>query len=562
VRININGQASYSEYIPPRMNGFRRAGGGLSSQNISVVNWKVQLQETHRYEAIAVREGRLTIGPAAVRIGSQQVRSNTVSVTVRKGSSATQPPALPRSPGAVVPPNPPPHEEERPSLFISATAEPRRVYVGQQVIAEWRLYTQSDVLDFRTLSQASAEGFWIEDLRSPRRLRFTRQTVSNRRYYMAGVGRKALFAQRAGKLVLTPMEVQLRTLDSFSPTTVVRKSESIEIEVLPLPSAEKPPGFPQQNVGRYEMSATLSQDHTAVGEALTVTLVVRGAGNLRQLVLPELPKLDGLKVYDPKITERIDNADGIRGEKVAEYLVLPVRSGTFEIPALTLPYFDPETARYSGATTESLTIRATGTLPGGQAGVAGAGSRAKNVLGPDIRPPRPPRPLVHRGKPSVLGVVHITLLVFPLAALLLFVGGDRLRRRLARPTDRAMDRATAKRVRQHLQHVTELKRAGNIEGVYAALSAALSEQLRQEMRVVVDGLTRDELRAAMVGASMPESLVREVIAELDACDAARFAPGSGEQSRLDEVQARVRKLVRRIATAKGRRKRPRPKRTA
>ena len=175
VQISIEGQASYSEYSPPRMDGFRRAGGGLSSQNISVVNWQVQRQETHRYEAIPLREGQLTIGPAAVRLGSQRVRSNTVSVTVRKGTAATQPPASSLPPGAAAPPSPQPDDRdgERPSLFIGASAQPKQVYVGQQVLAEWRLYTQSDVLDFRTLSQASAEGFWIEDLRSPRRLRFS-----------------------------------------------------------------------------------------------------------------------------------------------------------------------------------------------------------------------------------------------------------------------------------------------------------------------------------------------------------------------------------------------------
>lgn len=564
VRISIEGQASYSEYSPPRMDGFRRAGGGLSSQNISVVNWQVQRQETHRYEAIPLREGRLTIGPAAVRLGSHRVRSNTVSVTVRKGSAPTPPPASALSPGAAAPSSPQPAQRggERPSLFLSASVEPRRVYVGQQVVAEWRLYTQSDVLDFRTLSQASAEGFWIEDLRSPRRLRFSRQVVDNRRYYVAVVGRKALFAQRAGQLRLTPMEVQLRTMDFFSSATQVRKSDPIEIEVLPLPSAGKPSGFPQQNVGRYEMTATLSQDRAAAGEAFKVSLVVRGVGNLRQLALPELPKLDGLKVYEPKVTERLDNTDGIKGEKAAEYLVLPTRSGTFEIPTLTMHYFDPATGRYAEAATEPLSVEVTGKLPGGQAGAAGIGSSAKNVLGPDIRPPRPARPLVHRDKPTLFGVLHVTLLALPLAALLVFVGGDRLRRRLARPTDRSLDRAAAKRVRQQLRRATELRSAGDIEGFYGALSAALGEQLRQEMHVVVEGLTRDELKATMVSAGMSDSLVQEAIDQLDACDAARFAPGAGEQDRLDEVQARVRKLVRQIATVKVGRRGPKRRRAA
>ena len=137
-----------------------------------------------------------------------------------------------------------------------------------------------------------------------------------------------------------------------------------------------------------------------------------------------------------------------------------------------------------------------------------------------------------------------------------------MRRRLTRPTGRSLERATAKRVRQHLRRATESRGAGDIEGFYGALSAALGEQLRQEMRVVVEGLTRGELRTKMLNAGMSESLVQEVVAELDACDVARFAPGAGEQSKLDEVQARVRKLVRQIAAVKVRRGGPACRRTA
>ena len=48
-------------------------------------------------------------------------------------------------------------------------------------------------------------------------------------------------------------------------------------------------------------------------------------GNLHKLPMPTLPRLDGWKIYDPKISVQLARGDNVGGNKTAEYLLLPER---------------------------------------------------------------------------------------------------------------------------------------------------------------------------------------------------------------------------------------------
>jgi len=551
VHLTIDGRGSYSEFLPPRMEGFERRGGGMTSQQTEIVNWQVRQREVRSYIAIPLKQGTLTIGPAAVRISGKLIQSNTVKVHVKEGSSSAatpdqdaqddtldEPQAAGPSPGV-------PRGGVLPSVFIGAAASPTKVYVGQQLVAQWRLYTQSDVLGFQMLKQPTADGFWMEELESPRRLRFERHMIQGRLFYSALITRKAFFPQRAGTLVLGPMEAQIRTMDLFA-GPVTRRSEQLSVEVLPLPQAGQPKDFAEPNVGRYDIAAALDRHEVAAGDAVTLKIVIRGSGNLQQLVAPKLGKLDGLKVYEPKVSVDLDKTNELQGEKVVEYLLLPTRSGKLTIPSLTLQYFDPGKQRYRSASTLALELNVTGKMV---ATGTTRGDGTQNVLGQDIRPPLPARTLMHRRQPTAIGPIRVALVIFPLAVLLLLAAYDAMRQRLARPTERALDRATAKKVRESLRQAAEHERAGDSAGLFAALANALREQLRHQLGRPVEGLTRDELRQQMQQAGMTDDLVRDVINELDNCDFARFAPSASDPQQLQDATQRTRQLVRRLASA-------------
>ncbi len=548
VTIEIEGRSSYSRYIPPAFQDFRVSGGGMTTQNIQMINWRIRRTESYSYSVAPLREGQLSLGPAAIQFEGRMVKSGIVAIRVRKG---TAPPPDPVRPGPVDP-TPDPGGRDTPSVFLAAAAAPTKVYVGQQVIVVWSLYTQSDVLGFQTTKQPVTDGFWSEDLKSPQRLEFERRQLGARAYFAATLLRKALFPQRTGKLSIGPMEASVRTLESFTSSSAVKQSEAVTIEVLPLPAQGKPAGFLESNVGNYEgIVASVDRSSVRAGDAVTLKIVVRGSGNLSQLKLPPLAGLEpSFRVYEPKVSDRLDLEGKVSGEKIVEYLLMPTRGGRLTIPALHLDTFNPETSRYQRLSTAPIALTVTGELAPGQ-DLPQRPDGKQNVLGPNIRPPRAATGL-GPGVPTPLHRSPLTWVLFllPLALTLAIAGGDRLRERLARETPRSLRRAAEKRVRGHLARAHERRASGDVSGFFGEIAAAIRCQLDQRLAIRSEGLTREELAARLAAAGCPEELGEAVLGELDNCDFARFAPSASGGREMAETLQRARRLLDRLGGAR------------
>jgi hypothetical protein len=575
VQIEIEGNTSYSQYIPPAFTDLRVTGGGMTTQNIQMINWQVRRTEGYSYVVAPLKEGTLTVGPAAIVMGGRTIRSATVSLRVKAGAppgAPAPPPSSPPGPDQV--PYQPPSDRSLSSVFLSAVAVPQKVYQGQQLAATWLLYTQSDVLGFNTTRQPATDSFWTEDLRSPQRLELERRMVGDRVYYAAVLSRKALFPLKSGRLTIGPMEAQVRTMDTFAAAPLTRQSEELTIEVLPLPDRGRPDAFPGANVGQYDIWATLDRPSVKAGEAVTLRVVVRGTGNLTQLKLPALPVLDGFRGYDPKVSDKLELEGKVAGEKIAEYLLIPTRAGRLTVPGLHLDYFDPQSGRYRRATTEPIGLTVTGEMP---AALPGRTDARSNVLGPNIRPPRPSASFAHQSTAKLhRTVLFWALFAFPVTLLLLMTGGERLRARLARETPGSLRRAATRRVRGHLRRADETRRhmhatvsgspttgsptrpshqtaggrgrdRGSPGEFFAEIAAAIHTQLGHQMALHTEGMTRDELRARLGAAGFPADLVEEVLGELDNCDFARFAAAASGDQQMGEALTRTRQLVARLS---------------
>lgn len=548
VSIVVEGKSGYDKYTPPAFTGFQMARGGMRSQNIEVVNWQVRRRETYSYQIIPLKLGKLKIGPAEMIVGGRKVKSSTTFVEVKKSGSPTpnqvQPGAGSNPAGNTALSGS--AKEPLPGVFILADTKQKKVVVGQQVVMQWWLFTQSDVMGFNPLKQPTTDHFWSQDLDSPRRLRFERKQIQGQVYYAALLARKALFPQRVGRLVVGPMEAQVRTMREFGGRAVKRSSDPVTIDVVPVPEARQPSGFSSQNVGRFMIAASLDREKIKAGDAVTLKVVVRGRGNLRQLKVPRLMKIAGFKVYQPKVSEKLELSDGVAGEKIVEYLLLPTRVGRISIPSIRLDYFDPASRRYRKAETGGLTLTVTGKLPTSEAATNAA---KKNVLGLDIRPPRSARSIEQRKRQKGVDLISLVLFILPAGALIFLGGFSRIRARLRKETDRSMGRATHRKVRQHLSAAKQYQQKLEMAKFFAELSAAISAQLDYRMSILVDGLTREELRAAMLENGFSEELAKETTEELDSCDFGRFAKAAGDGQQLTAALRRTQKLIQSLARA-------------
>ncbi len=542
VSIEAEGRAGYDRYLKPTFRGFRLMGSGMTTQNIEMINWKVRRRESHQYVIVPLREGTLQVGPAAIVIGGNTIQSKKVSLRVNRAAGRSAQPAE-----ADPDPDSDPQDDTltarqaEQSVFINAVAVPAKVYQGQQVVVVWSLYTQSNILGFQLTRQPAADDFWSEDLRSPQRLEFERKIVDNRMFYVATLARKALFPQKSGQLVVGAMAAQLRTMQQFSSTAVTRQSDPLTIEVQPLPSEGRPADFSPGNVGQFEIWSVIDQPKIKAGDAVTLKVVIRGKGNLSQLKLPPLGEVDGFKIYEPKISDRLALEDGVGGEKILEYLLLPVRSGRLKIPPFRLSFFDPRVASYREVRSRPLTLTVTGKLPttGGQ----GADAK-KNVLAVNIRPPRPAAPLSHRVEVSPHRSSTFWLLVAAPLLMLIFVsGGERVRAHLVKETPRSLRRAAARQTNAHFRRAQERRQKRDAPGFFGEIAAALQCQLDRQMRIKTEGLTREELQSRMLASGFAADLVQDTVAELDNCDFARFAPSASGAEQMEQTLKRTRQLI-------------------
>jgi hypothetical protein len=512
----------------------------------------VHMIEQHIYVFRPKKRGALTIQSASVRIAGNEIKTKAIVVhvgaplknAVSHGGAAAQA-------EAPAPPEGLPLDDE---LFVEAAADKARVYVGQQVTATWRLWIQSQILQYRPLTEPKHEDFWSEDLYIPQRsLSWSRLMVKNHEFGVALLLKKALFPLKAGKVVVTPLEAEATTLESaFSPNaSAVRKSRPLTIEVLPLPKDGRPAGFESPNVGRFELSSAVDRTAVRAGEAVTWKVTVRGVGNIRNVRLPKIDRLEGFRVYEPTTKETIEPGDEVHGQKVYTYLLLPQKGGALEIPAQTLAYFDPEAGKYSVAKSQAISLTVEGDPTKVESNAAAATSGGENVLAQEVRPIRNRASVrSNMGDRLFRGRVAVALLATPPGAWLLVLIGDALRRRLGRETAGSKRRRARRSARRRLRVAEYHIKAARPSAFFGECARVLYEHLEYRLGAKVEALTLGELREHLIARSFPPETAELVVKELENCDFARFAPSASGPGEMRAALRRVRALLGLIEKAK------------
>ncbi len=287
---------------------------------------------TYQLAVPANAKGTINIGAAHVRLGGHQLASNAVPVRIGTGGAPRAARPNPPGPGNLFQQllgggaRSPFGDDESPgavastpgAAFIRVMPDKTRAFVGEQVTVGWYLYLTQNQNRYEAISEPHTDGFWAEDIPSTNpqgRLSFTEQTMNGRTYNVALLFKKALFPLAPGKLTVTPMEAEVSQVDFFGSAVRAKrlKTEPLVIEALPLPKTGEPAGFDPANVGKYEISASVDRPGVAVGDAVTLKVAVKGAGNVRNVKPPVLPPLAGWKTYEPKVDVAVDA--GRRGDR-------------------------------------------------------------------------------------------------------------------------------------------------------------------------------------------------------------------------------------------------------
>ena len=474
------------------------------------------------------RAGDVRIEPARLQYGGKTYQTRALRLHVVPAGQ-TAPPRRSGAPSVddlgAVDPFADVHPGQR-DLLLRASVDNDRPFVGQQVTYTLHLLARINVSGIDKLQLPRLDGFWTDEIEAPQQLASEPRVIDGVAYRSYLLRRRALFPLRAGKAVIDPAEVEALTGFGmlFSRGTARRQSQPVTLEVQPLP-AGKPAGFDPGNVGQWTLTATAEPEVVAVGQPITFRLVASGRGNVRDLKMPLLGAIPGLRAYDATTADKetIEKAQ-IGGTRTIEQLLVPDQTGSMEIPSLSMDVFDPYQKQYRTLRTERIPIRVTPAAEGQASAPA-----VQNLLGSGgVRPIRLRLAAARQPAPPWLSNWFWPLLALPPFGLALGLGVSRAWRAIRTDPEIQRLRLARASATRRLRRARALLAKGESAAFYTEIAHALSGYLLDKQKLSASGLTREELSQALLARGHSEEAVRRTLRVLDDCDRARFSRATGE----------------------------------
>ncbi len=273
------------------------------------------------------------------------------------------------------------------AFFIYLDLDKSEVYEGEQITANWYIYTRSNVESLDRVKFPDLRGFWKEIIEEVPALHFTEEIVNGMRYRKALLASHGLFPIKAGVAVIDEFRIKakVRMPTQFGwgqAREYTKTSRRAEVKVLPLPQDGRSKNF-SGAVGNYQVSLKTEGSTFPVNQPFSVKVRYEGVGNAKLIDLPNIAWPDGVEVYDTKSESKFFR-EGY-SFKEFEILVIARKEGELKIPPFELSYFDPRQKKYISDATPELVLQIT---PGDkiQPANGSTGADPKKTVVADFKP--------------------------------------------------------------------------------------------------------------------------------------------------------------------------------
>ncbi|MGC5703316.1 BatD family protein [Pseudomonas sp. NFXW11] len=250
-------------------------------------------------------------------------------------------------------------------VFIEAELDQPKVYVQAQALLTLHIYHSVPLFDDSNLSPLLLSDARMEQLGEARTyeklINGVRHGVIEKRY--------ALYPQRSGALQIPALTFSATLAnpnngqDSNGPRAgklIHVSSTPISLEVLAKPAAypADSPWLPARSLS-LEESWSPEPDTLQVGDSLTRSLTLRAEG-LSSAQLPPLPlaEVNGLRSYpdQPKLSNQpVEN--GLLGIREDRQALVPTRTGSIELPALEVTWWNTQEDRLEHSSLPARTLQ-------------------------------------------------------------------------------------------------------------------------------------------------------------------------------------------------------------
>ncbi len=521
-----------------------------TSRNISFINGKVSSSISYNYSLMPKKIGKFTIAGCKIKLKRKTFESQPIEIEVTKESK--QPKVTgqrPKGQNFTFP-----FEEKRQKvvnptneIFIKTYVDKKDVYVGEEVILTFKLYSNAHLLTQPEYIPPKTEGFWKEDMGKEKQ---TREVVNGVEYQVIKLN-YALFPLSTGKLTIGEAKLNCVIDNPLSDpfgfgfgggTKRNLVSKPITVNVRPLPPA--PVDF-SGAVGNFNINARLDKNETKQNEPVTVTTTITGCGNLRNVDKPEI-KIPGFRVYESgqEVTTSVSKGK-IMENKVFKTILIPNRCGDFEIQGFNFVFFDPAKQKYQTETSGSLNFKV---LPGqGEKGTERLfGKREVELLGKDIHFIKTMARL--RNESNIWGDVKYLLLangILLCTLFFLFVSYG-VKERLKSKEDILRRKDALGNALKLINKAKSEIKGNNIKEAYALLHKAILQFFADKLNLSIWGITEEELKLKLKEKGIADNIKNEISTLLETCNRARYSIETLNKRNLLEDINRTARLLRRL----------------
>ena len=408
--------------------------------------------------------------------------------------------------------------------FLVSSISSTSPFVGQEILLTYTLYFKNAAPKISSETNPSLQGLWAKESVPDHFIKSIPTAIQGESFRSAIVKQFRLVPIQSGTFTVSgynmqcvlPQQQVTANGNELPDTRIKITAPAIIISARALPEPV-PEGF-SGAVGDFSLTLLTDKERLRVGEPLSVKLTLTGKGSLLTLELPIVHLPESFRQNPPEKTTTLNKeSEFSSGTITSTILVWPQSEGDFQITAPRLVVFNPATKQFSTLLAKPLALTVTGT-------VQGAMTNEKEPSDTARENKRTFSPLLTNT------AIIIVLLLFAVA--LVIARKKSLQKRAAAQPD------SAEKVRPD---------SGNSAG-----------KMKQQLFTVLEetgikspgGLTRRELKQALLEIAITDETRKEIPTVLDALDMIIYCPAGKKEAEIPEsVPARVNVLLNELKKA-------------
>jgi hypothetical protein len=525
VEFKLNNATSRS-FTPPDFSAFKVVSGPSTSQSTTIINGQMSQSMSLTYSLLATKVGKFTIGPAAIVVNGNRLKSKPIQIEVVKAAPGGGSGALGE-------------------IFLKAEIDTVQIYPGQQQFLYYTIYTQLNVRDMSAISEDSYDDFYFRYVKDFDRR--PQQVVINGAQYTSRIIKTvALFPQKTGTFTIDPLIMNVwvpkpgaNTSRSFFRTynhiTKQVSSKPVTIIVSALP-----PGAPSSfsgAVGSFKMQSSIDRQKLTTDDALVLRMRVVGDGDSRRWSPPEIGLEDKFEVFEPNIINEksVDQNGVVVSEKTFEYLMIPKKNGMmrFSVP---FTYFSPDSSRYITLYSQRYTLNVS---PGKNQSSDDINEVDIDPESIELLPFKSYAGLKPIKKSFFLSPLYWILILIPFCVLgVLFYLERKKSRYLSLDPEKRKMLEAKKRAMFRLKNAEQLLESGSSKAYYESISAAIFGYVSDKLKIPMSELSNASINSKINQLGVATNEKDRLMKILSQCQLMVYGggtPGTERQVVFDET---------------------------